>query len=133
MRNSSVDQIIIELLSKEHAHLNSLQIYNEIRKILPAVNKSTVYRSLERLVNHGKVSVSDMGTGASVYERLTDGFHHHLVCQRCGNVLTIEHQDFENLFKSIETKNQFKIITNHMVLFGICEDCQIFEQYHLNK
>lgn len=124
MRNSSVDQIIIKLLSKEHIHLNSSQIYHEIRKQLPAVNQSTVYRSLERLVKLGKVSISDMGTGASVYERLTDGYHHHLVCQRCGQVLTIGHQEVEEFFNTLETNNQFKINTNHLVLFGICEDCQ---------
>ncbi|PKO05166.1 MAG: hypothetical protein CVU41_13475 [Chloroflexi bacterium HGW-Chloroflexi-3] len=127
MRNSSVDQIIFKLLSKEHAHLNSLQIYNQIRKILPAVNQSTVYRSLDRLVKNRKVSVSDMGTGAAVYEKITDGYHHHLVCHSCGNVLTIEHQDIEKFFNSIETNNQFKVYTNHLVLFGICKDCQINE------
>ncbi len=31
MRASSVDQIIIETLSKEHAHLTSHQVYVEIR------------------------------------------------------------------------------------------------------
>lgn len=50
MRASSVDQIIIETLSKEHAHLTSLQVFEEIRLRLPAVNQSTVYRALERLV-----------------------------------------------------------------------------------
>ncbi len=124
MRNSSVDKIIIELLSKEHAHLNSQQIYNEIRKQLSAVNQSTVYRSLDRLVKQGLVSVSDMGTGSSVYEKVQDGYHHHLVCQKCGEILTIGHQEVEKLFNVIEMKNRYKIITNHLVLFGICEHCQ---------
>ena len=38
MRASSVDQIIIETLSKEHSHLTSLQVFEEIRLRLPAVN-----------------------------------------------------------------------------------------------
>ena len=124
MSASSVDQIIIKLLSKKYAHLNSHQIFNEIREVLPAVNPSTVYRSLDRLVKNGKVSVSDMGTGAAVYELLTDGYHHHLVCQKCGSVITIGHEEVINFFSSIEKKNHFNIITNHLVLFGICEDCQ---------
>jgi Fe2+ or Zn2+ uptake regulation protein len=89
MRASSVDQIILKTLSKEHAHLTSLQVFEEIRERLPAVNQSTVYRSLERLVHIGKVSVFDMGTGSAVFELLADGLHHHLVCQKCGTAFTL--------------------------------------------
>jgi Fur family ferric uptake transcriptional regulator len=124
MRASSVDQVIIQTLSKEHAHLTSLQIYDEIRHQLPAVNQSTVYRSLERLVSQGLVSVSDMGTGSAVYETVTDGIHHHLVCQKCGNVKTISHEDVAEFFSNIQQEFQFKVITNHLILFGICEECQ---------
>ena len=79
MRASSVDHIIIEALSHEHAHLTSHQVYAEIRDRLPALNPSTVYRALERLVKNGKVSVSDMGIGSSVYELLESIPHHNLV------------------------------------------------------
>ncbi len=125
MRASSVDQIIIKTLSKEHAHLTSLQVYEEIRDRLPAVNQSTVYRALERLANCGKVSVSDMGTGSSVFELLADGLHHHLVCQKCGRVTTIGHEEVKEFFTAVQLKNHFHIITNHLILFGICENCQM--------
>jgi Fur family ferric uptake transcriptional regulator len=125
MRASSVDQIILETLSKEHAHLTPHQVYEEIRERLPAVNQSTVYRALERLSNCGKVSVSDMGTGSAVYELLTDGMHHHLVCQMCGQVMTIGHEEVKEFFTAVHHKNHFNIITNHLILFGICEDCQV--------
>ncbi len=106
MRTSSVDLIIVELLSKEHAHLNSLQIFHELRKRLPAINQSTVYRSLDRLVGQKKISVSDMGTGSAVYELISNHLHHHLVCQNCGKILTIDHQDVANFFSSIEANNR---------------------------
>jgi len=124
MRASSVDQIILETLSKEHAHMTSHQVFEEIRERLPAVNKSTVYRALERLANNCKVSVSDMGTGSAVYELLADGVHHHLVCQKCGRVVTIGHEEVKDFFTAIHLKNHFNIVTNHLILFGICENCQ---------
>lgn len=124
MRTSSVDQVIIEVLSKEHAHLTSLQVYEEIRGRLPAVNPSTVYRALERLAAAGKVSVSDMGTGSAVFELLADGVHHHLVCQKCGHVSTIGHEAVRDFFSAIQNANHFEIVTNHLILFGICEACQ---------
>ncbi len=124
MRASSVDQIILETLSKEHAHLTSLQVFEEIRERLPAVNQSTVYRSLERLVNCGKVSISDIGTGSAVYELVADGLHHHLVCQKCGRMMTIGHEAVKEFFATVERENHFSVLTNHLILFGVCENCQ---------
>jgi Fur family transcriptional regulator, ferric uptake regulator len=124
MRASSVDQIILETLSKEHVHLTSHQVFEEIRQRLPAVNQSTVYRALERLVNCGKVSVSDLGTGPAVFELLTDGLHHHLVCRSCHQIMTIGHEEVQGFFTAVQSKHHFDIVTNHLVLFGLCESCQ---------
>ncbi|HTX80404.1 MAG TPA: transcriptional repressor [Longilinea sp.] len=127
MRTSSVDLVILETLGKEHVHLTSHEVYERIRSQLPAVNASTVYRSLERLAKTGKISVSDMGTGSEVYESLADGMHHHLVCQSCGRVITIGHEDVRNFFDIIQKKNDFNISTNHLILFGTCKQCQANE------
>jgi Fur family ferric uptake transcriptional regulator len=133
MRASSVDAIILETLAKEDTHLTSHQVYEEIRQRLPAVNPSTVYRALERLANSGKISVSDMGTGSAVYETLTDGMHHHLVCQKCGHVSKLSHEDVQKFFATIQQKNHFEIHTNHLILFGICSHCQQAETDHPDK
>ena len=124
MRSSSVDYYILEVLEKEHAHLTSHEVYEQIHPLLPAVNPSTVYRALERLVKNGKISVSDMGTGSAVYESIHRDIHHHLVCEECGQVLTINHEEVDRFFQSLEAKHGFKIKTNHLVLFGRCEACQ---------
>ena len=124
MRASSVDHIILEMLGEEHAHLTSHQIYEQIRGYLPAVNQSTVYRALERLANLGKVSVSDMGMGSAVFELLDDGMHHHLVCQKCGGIETIAHEDVGDFFAAIQSRYAFQINTNHLILFGVCQACQ---------
>ena len=124
MRASSVDQIILDTLSKENAHLTSHQVYEEIRERLPAVNQSTIYRALERLANCGKVSISDMGSGSAVFELVTGRMHHHLVCQRCNQVFTIGDEQVRNFFSVLQSDHNFEITTNHLILFGICEKCR---------
>jgi len=124
MKKSSVEQLILEILSKENTHLTSLQVFEEIRERLPAVNSSTVYRALERMSKRGIVSVSDIGTGAEVFEIVTTELHHHLVCQDCGRIITIGQEDVRAFFEVVEQKNDFKIITNHLILFGLCSECQ---------
>ena len=146
MRTSSVDQIILEILAGENAPLTSQQIYQQIRQRLPAVNHSTVYRALERLAVAGQGLRLGVGWPARAGQRrggtphppppgaglggrrgdeplVGSGPHHHLVCQNCGSVQTIDHEMVGAFFRSLEQANQFKILTRHLVLFGVCQGC----------
>lgn len=123
MKTSSTDLVILELLSKDHQHFSSQQIFEKVKNRLPAINPSTVYRSLERLVKKGKVSVSDMGLGFEVFENVGQSIHHHIVCQNCGKILTIDDREVRDFLLKIGQSANFTITTNHLVLFGICEDC----------
>jgi len=124
MKSSSVELAILELLQENHRHMNAHEVYEDLHPRFPAVNPSTIYRALDRLVHAVKISVSDMGTGASVYEMVSGGIHHHLVCQICGRVQTIDHSLVGTCFELIETTYSFKVSTNHLVLFGTCEQCE---------
>lgn len=124
MRNSSADQVILETLKNQNSHLTSHQIYEEVHKRLPAINPSTVYRALDRLVHNGKVSVSDMGLGAAVFELAGEHLHHHLVCQDCGYITLLENDRIAPLIEELEKAYHYKITTNHLILFGLCEQCQ---------
>jgi len=124
MRNSSVAQAILGTLNREKSHLTAQAVYKRIRGQLPAVNPSTVYRALERLAEAGEVSVSDLGTGAAVYERVAGEAHHHLVCQRCQQIVTLEPGQVSRFFRAVGRQAHFRISTNHLVLFGVCEQCQ---------
>lgn len=123
MKSSTVQQLILELLHQEHAHFTAQEVYTYLKPRLPSVNPSTVYRALERLTNTGEISVSDMGTGAAVYEMVGSSPHHHLVCQSCNRVITLENNTIQPLFEELENQYDFKLTTNHLILFGYCPEC----------
>lgn len=133
MRSSSVDQYILNTLSSEEDHLTSHQVYEKIRAYLPAVNQSTVYRALERLVHQGSVSVADIGAGAVVYQLVTAERHHHLVCQGCGHTITISDEDVQEFFFKLAKNNRYEIVTNHLILFGLCPGCQKSDEDEAGK
>lgn len=124
MKSSSIEYAILELLRSNHCHLKAHEVYEHLHPRFPAVNPSTVYRALDRLAQSGKISVSDMGTSASVYEKVADGMHHHLVCQKCGRVQTIDHNLVGTFFKQVENTFSFSVVTNHLILFGNCDQCE---------
>ena len=125
MKSSTVQQFILELLREEHAHFTAQEVYTHLKPRLPSVNPSTVYRALERLTNAGEISVSDMGTGAAVFEKVGSSPHHHLVCQGCQRVITIDNEIIQPLFDKIEKRFNYQLTTNHLILFGYCQNCSL--------
>jgi Fe2+ or Zn2+ uptake regulation protein len=55
MRASSVTNEILDILKKEHTHLTEVEIYQAVKSKFTAVNHSTVYRALRRLVDDNQV------------------------------------------------------------------------------
>ena len=124
MRQSSVTNEIIDILEREGTHLTESEIFDKVKQKFTAVNHSTVYRALRRLVDDGQVSITDIGRGAQVFELCTDDPHHHLVCLECGGITNLTDGTVEVLFKSIEKNQHFEVLTKHLALFGTCEKCR---------
>ena len=124
VRLTSARQAILDELEGAQTHLTALQLHQELQDRLPSLNLSTVYRNLEYLVEKQLISVSDMGLGSPVYERVDKDIHHHLVCQNCDQVVELSHKAVAPFFQTLAKEFNFSVKTNHLVLYGTCQDCQ---------
>lgn len=127
-------QAILDVLGESSEHLSAEDIYLKVHRIHPGVGLTTVYRTLELLVQTGLVFKFDFGDGRARYE-LSEGpkgarHHHHLVCTACGRV--VDYTDFideeiellNRTEKGLSAKYDFKI-TNHLIQFyGLCNECR---------
>jgi Fur family ferric uptake transcriptional regulator len=127
-------QTIMEVLSKTKDHLSAEDIYMKVHRICPSCGLTTVYRTLDLLVEMGMVAKLDFGDGRNRYElnekHSQKDHHHHLICRSCHKV--IDYTDFSDneveFLKKTETglskKYKFKI-DDHIITFkGVCERCQ---------
>ena len=121
---TSARKAILDHLESIQDHATAKQIHAALKGRLHSLNLTTVYRSLEYLVEHKLISVADIGIGSPVYEKIHETPHHHLVCLNCNAIIQIEHDPIEAFFNLLEEEQKFKIQTNHLVLYGICLDCQ---------
>jgi Fur family transcriptional regulator, ferric uptake regulator len=126
-------EMILEVLESTNEHLSPEEIFSKAQKSCPELGLTTVYRTLEMLINLGMVIKLDIGDGKSRYE-LSESVnqkkhHHHLVCNGCGKI--IDYSDFMNeemeylskIEKALEKKHNFKI-NNHVIQFyGKCITC----------
>ena len=63
----------IDVLSETDEHLSAEDIYIKVHSVNPKIGLTTVYRTLELLINMGMVSKFDFGDGRARYE-LVGGF-----------------------------------------------------------
>jgi Fur family ferric uptake transcriptional regulator len=103
-------------------HLSADDVFARVEPLLPAVNRSTVYRTLELFGDLGLVSITDLGGGARVFE-LIDDPHHHLICHRCGAILELDDELVEPLRAAIRARHGFAPAIDHLAIFGFCAVC----------
>jgi Fur family ferric uptake transcriptional regulator len=116
-------RLIINAIHETNAHLTAEGIIAHVQSRMPEVHKSTIYRTLELLEGAGCVYKSELGNH-SIYHHAEEGHHHHLVCSRCGKTIECEESLFTPVEKSLEEKYGFSINFKHVVMSGLCEECQ---------
>ena len=137
LRLTSPRLAIIDILSKTTTHPSAEDIYLSLRQKFnnDNIGLTTVYRTLEILVNMGIVYKFDFGDGRTRYELSEgpDGFHHHhhLVCISCGRI--VDYTDFideekellNRTEKGLSEKYHFQIHKHLIQFYGLCENCQL--------
>lgn len=116
-------QLILDAICEGGGHTTPEEIYARVHAKAPAVNRATVYRTLDFLRELRLVVVADSGGGHMMYEIAKETPHHHLVCRTCGNVEQISHDTVKALFAQIEREHGFTVDMDHLVLFGLCQAC----------
>lgn len=115
-------EIVLDTLCEigEHATIN--QIFEKVHVKAPAVDKATVYRSIQLFLEHDFVRVGKM-FGETVYEITPPDPHHHLVCQQCQKVIPLSDNHFDHLSQHIIEEHGFVPNFNHLTITGICAEC----------
>ena len=103
-------------------HLSADEVFARVEPLLPGVNRSTVYRTLELFRDLGLVSMTDLGSGSHQFE-LLDELHHHLICHRCGTLLDLDDALLDPLRDGIRARYGFAPAIDHLAVFGFCAAC----------
>ena len=104
-------------------HATPEQICTEVQSAAPAVNITTVYRTLDLLERIGVVRHTHLGHGAPTYSEQQHQ-HVHLVCHACGTVTEIPTQLMSGLAERLRAERGFELDVAHVALSGMCRDCR---------
>ncbi len=116
-------RLVLEALSGSTSHLTGEEIMGIVKKRMPRVNKSTIYRTLGLLERLGCVYRSESG-GRFAYHHAEDGRHHHIECRACGRTADCDVDIFQPIEIALEERYGFQVSLRHVVMVGLCRDCR---------
>ena len=89
------------------------------------VGVASIYRTLELLDRLALARRLDIAEGVARYEPMypSGEHHHHLVCERCGDVVAFEDEDLERAIHRLARRVDFEIDGHDVTLRGECPVC----------
>lgn len=115
---------VVEAMSQVDGFRTAQQLHEHLRADGATVGLTTVYRTLQALVDAQQVDVVRADDGEALY-RLCAGrtHHHHLVCRNCGSTVEVEGPAVEEWAREVGTRHGYRDIDHVVEIFGTCERC----------
>ena len=117
---------VIEALLRAGGHTCAEHILEDVKREHAdlAMNKTTVYRTLDLFLSLGLATEMRCVDGRAQYELADEQAHYHLVCTRCGARLELEPSVAEAIRSSVWRTHAFAVDLARYPLFGLCPECQ---------
>lgn len=103
--------------------MTAADVAGAIRATDPDFYESTVYRTLDRLVELGVIERVQLGHGAAIFH-LPHAPHHHLVCEVCGQVTEAQADLLDDIADRVTADHGFVLRPSASTLVGVCRRCQ---------
>ena len=116
-------EAIVREVLRTDGHITPQDVARRVQRRLPAVNVSTVYRTLAMLEDAGILRHAHREQGAE-YHRAEDARHVHLTCSRCGAEDDLSMREAASLERLVQRHRGFHPDLSHFAISGLCADCQ---------
>ena len=117
--------LILETFLSHQGHISAEELDQKAREKHPHVGFATVYRTLKHMTQCGLARELDFGDGRIKYEPDFNRRHHdHMICTQCGIYIEFLNPKIEELQQQVSRKHGFKITSDRMHLYGLCQKCQ---------
>ena len=91
---------------------------------LPALGRSTIYRTLRLLVEAGILCKAAMPNGSPRYSLDDAHHHHHLLCVACGRIDEFRHPSVERMLRAMKAHVGSEVIGHRLELYHLCPACR---------
>jgi Fur family ferric uptake transcriptional regulator len=122
-RNTRQRGEVLALLEEVDDFRSPQQLHVDLRERGAKVGLTTVYRTLQLLVDAGEVDTMRLPTGEQLYRRCGRSHHHHLVCRQCGTTVEVEGPAVERWADKLAAEHGYTDVSHTLEIFGTCPRC----------
>lgn len=117
-------QAILDIITQADHHLTPADVYRYAKAHYPHLGLTTVYRTLDLLVELGYIQRVHLAEGCHSYAPSARPHGHHLVCSECGRAEEFAECDLDALVRSLQARTGYEIKVHVLELMGRCPKCQ---------
>jgi Fur family transcriptional regulator, ferric uptake regulator len=124
-RLSTPRSVVVETLADLGCSVTAKEIADRLRERGQDVGVASIYRTLELLDRLQLARRVDAAEGVARYEPIdpSGDHHHHIVCERCGEVVAFEDRDLERAIERLAGRLDYSIGAHDVTLRGECPTC----------
>ena len=122
-RNTRQRGEVLALLREFDGFRTAQQLYLELRQRGAKVGLTTVYRTLQLLVDAGEVDATRLPGSEQGFRWCSDEHHHHLVCRSCGTAVEVVGPAVERWAERVAAEHGYTDINHTIEIFGTCGNC----------
>lgn len=110
-------------------HLTAEEIFELVKADCPDIGLATVYRTIQLLNGLHLIDRINFDDGfvryemGSALESAGRHRHHHLICIKCGKVISFQDDLCEELEGKIAATTGFRVVNHEVKLYGYCVEC----------
>jgi Fur family peroxide stress response transcriptional regulator len=121
-RKSRQRERIYETIKLSRAHPTAQDVYEKLKREMPALSLGNVYRNIAILLEEGRLQGGEFGSGTVRYDAVTTG-HYHFVCERCGAVSDFAMPERGEITEAARRLSPHRINGHTVRFFGVCAGC----------
>jgi Fe2+ or Zn2+ uptake regulation protein len=87
------------------------------------VNKTTIYREIEFLLDQGIIKKVRIEHTSDLFELAERPHHHHVICTDCGTIEDIQFKNEHALLEDAQNQTSLTIHDHALEFYGLCRDC----------
>jgi Fe2+ or Zn2+ uptake regulation protein len=131
MRWTVQRQLVLQIILERAGHLTVDDVYAEVAKTFPSVNRSTIYRTMETLSEMGLLVEMHGGGNLRRYELVHANPHYHATCTKCGGEIEVANEVVDKLLADIWQQFHLQLKLEHFLGMGLCSIChQNYQHSH---
>lgn len=117
LRITGPRRVILEVLESAGDHPDVEELHRRVSRIEPGINIATVYRTMNKLAEHGLIERHMFDDGRQRFETAPEEHHDHFINVDTGEVVEFRSDEIERLQDEIARQYGFEIVSHKLEIY----------------